>query len=157
MHEQSGSETNIKYYGKNCSNEKFSKAVEIILEEMKKKDEIIKELKYQNEILQKKVEELTNKSDHNTSQQPLSFHSPSLSYTHSSKTNIIAKLEIKQFLQETKGKIPSDIFKQFIYYIKLLTDKEMKNKSEIINKIKILFGYEYYDLFQKFQSFVTIK
>ena len=70
---------------------------------------------------------------------------------------MITKLEIKQFLQETKGKIPSDIFKQFIYYIKLLTDKEMKNKSEIINKIKILFGYEYFDLFQKFQSFVTIK
>ena len=53
MHEQSGSDTNIKYYGKNCSNEKLTKAVEIILEEMKKKDEIIKELKYQNEILQK--------------------------------------------------------------------------------------------------------
>ena len=114
MHEQSGSDTNIKYYGKNCSNEKLTKAVEIILEEMKKKDEIIKELKYQNEILQKKIEELTNKSDHNSSQQPLSFHSPSLSYTHSSKTNLITKLEIKQFLQETKGKIPSDIFKQFI-------------------------------------------
>ena len=59
MHEQSGSDTNIKYYGKNCSNEKLTKAVEIILEEMKKKDEIIKELKYQNELLQKKIEELT--------------------------------------------------------------------------------------------------
>ena len=112
-------------------------------------------------MLHKKLEELTNRTNSNTNiNQKLTFHSPQLSCSLSPKSTMMTKIERKQFLKEVKEKVPSNIFRQFIYYVKLLTD-ETKNssvdKNGIIEKIKLLFGIEYIDLFRKFQTFVTIR
>ena len=145
----------------NTNNDKVANAIEVILEEMKRKDKLISQLKNENEMLHKKIEELTNRTNSNTNiNQKLTFHSPQLSCSLSPKSTMMTKIERKQFLKEVKEKVPSNIFRQFIYYVKLLTD-ETKNssvdKSGIIGKIKLLFGIEYMDLFRKFQTFVTIR
>ena len=145
----------------NTNNDKVANAIEVILEEMKRKDKLISQLKNENEMLHKKIEELTNRTNSNTNiNQKLTFHSPQLSRSLSPKSTIITKIERKQFLKEVKEKVPSNIFREFIYYVKLLTD-ETKNssvdKNGIIEKIKLLFGIEYIDLFRKFQTFVTIR
>ena len=145
----------------NTNNDKVANAIEVILEEMKRKDKLISQLKNENEMLHKKIEELTNRTNSNTSiNQKLTFHSPQLSCSLSPKSTMMTKIERKQFLKEVKEKVPSNIFRQFIYYVKLLTD-ETKNssvdKNGIIEKIKLLFGIEYIDLFRKFQTFVTIR
>ena len=145
----------------NTNNDKVANAIEVILEEMKRKDKLISQLKNENEMLHKKIEELTNRTNSNTNiNQQLTFHSPQLSCSLSPKSTMMTKIERKQFLKEVKEKVPSNIFRQFIYYVKLLND-ETKNssvdKNGIIEKIKLLFGIEYIDLFRKFQTFVTIK
>ena len=145
----------------NANNDKVANAIEVILEEMKRKDKLISQLKNENEMLHKKIEELTNRTNSNTNiNQKLTFHSPQLSCSLSPKSTMMTKIERKQFLKEVKEKVPSNIFRQFIYYVKLLTD-ETKNssvdKNGIIEKIKLLFGIEYIDLFRKFQTFVTIR
>lgn len=144
----------------NTNNDKVTNAIEVILEEMKRKDELINQLKNENEMLHKKIEELTNRTISNNSiNQQLTFHSPTLSCSLSPKSTTMTKIEIKQFLKEVKEKVPSNIFKQFIYYVKLLTDKSKNSvdKNSIIDKIKLLFGIEYIDLFLKFQTFVTLR
>ena len=145
----------------NTNNDKVANAIEVILEEMKRKDKLISQLKNENEMLHKKIEELTNRTNSNTGiNQKLTFHSPQLSCSLTPKSTMMTKIERKQFLKEVKEKVPSNIFRQFIYYVKLLTD-ETKNssvdKNGIIEKIKLLFGIEYIDLFRKFQTFVTIR
>lgn len=145
----------------NTNNDKVANAIEVILEEMKRKDKLISQLKNENEMLHKKIEELTNRTNSNTNiNQKLTFHSPQLSCSLIPKSTMMTKIERKQFLKEVKEKVPSNIFRQFIYYVKLLTD-ETKNssvdKNGIIEKIKLLFGIEYIDLFRKFQTFVTIR
>ena len=145
----------------NTNNDKVANAIEVILEEMKRKDKLISQLKNENEMLHKKIEELTNRTNSNTNiNQKLTFLSPQLSCSLSPKSTMMTKIERKQFLKEVKEKVPSNIFRQFIYYVKLLTD-ETKNssvdKNGIIEKIKLLFGIEYIDLFRKFQTFVTIR
>ena len=145
----------------NTNNDKVANAIEVILEEMKRKDKLISQLKNENEMLHKKIEELTNRTNSNTNiNQQLTPHPPPLSCSLSPKSTMMTKIERKQFLKEVKEKVPSNIFRQFIYYVKLLTD-ETKNSSEdkngIIEKIKLLFGIEYIDLFRKFQTFVTIR
>ena len=144
----------------NTNNDKVANAIEVILEEMKRKDELINQLKKENEMLHKKIDELNNRTLSNTSINQQAFHSPPLSCSLSPKSTMMTKIERKQFLKEVKEKVPSNIFRQFIYYVKLLTD-ETKNssvdKNGIIEKIKLLFGIEYIDLFRKFQTFVTIR
>ena len=145
----------------NTNNDKVANAIEVILEEMKRKDKLISQLKNENEMLHKKIEELTNRTNSNTGiNQKRTFHSQQLSCSLSPKSTMMTKIERKQFLKEVKEKVPSNIFRQFIYYVKLLTD-ETKNssvdKNGIIEKIKLLFGIEYIDLFRKFQTFVTIR
>lgn len=144
----------------NTNSDKVTNAIEVILEEMKRKDELINQLKKENEMLHKKIDELNNRTLSNTSINQQAFHSPPLSCSLSPKSTMMTKIEIKQFLKEVKEKVPSNIFRQFIYYVKLLTDKTKNSsvdKNGIIEKIKILFGIEYIDLFQKFQTFVTIR
>ena len=144
----------------NTNSDKVTNAIEVILEEMKRKDELINQLKKENQMLHKKIDELTNRTLSNTSINQQTFHSPPLSCSLSPKSTMMTKIEIKQFLKEVKGKVPSNIFRQFIYYVKLLTDKTKNStvdKNGIIEKIKILLGIEYIDLFQKFQTFVTIR
>ena len=100
----------------NTNNDKVANAIEVILEEMKRKDKLISQLKNENEMLHKKIEELTNRTNSNTNiNQKLTFHSPQLSCSLSPKSTMMTKIERKQFLKEVKEKVPSNIFRQFIY------------------------------------------
>jgi hypothetical protein len=74
-------------------------------------------------------------------------------YSTPSRAGTGVKLEVKKFLEEVKSKVNSNIFKKFAEKIKLLLDKKGNhNKDIIINDIKNLFGYEYYDLYEKFKK-----
>lgn len=74
-------------------------------------------------------------------------------------TEIPTKLEVKTYLKEVRAKVKPSVFKEFIENIKLLTDKNNAgvNKQNIILKVKLLFGNEYQDLFEKFESILGIK
>ena len=66
-----------------------------------------------------------------------------------------SKNEVKLYLKEVKSKVDPIIFKKFIQNIKLLTNSKDKNgvdRNSIIEKVKILFGEQFKDLFIKFQS-----
>ena len=66
-----------------------------------------------------------------------------------------SKSEVKLYLQEVKSKVDPIIFKEFIKNIKLLTNSKEKNginKNSVIEKVRILFGEQFKDLFIKFQS-----
>ena len=77
------------------------------------------------------------------------------------KNSLITKMEIKQFLQEVKGKIPADIFKKFIGFVKVLTAKNkdkanVHEKQEVLTNIKELL-VDYPELYERFEEMVTIK
>ena len=66
-----------------------------------------------------------------------------------------SKSEVKLFLQQVKSKVDPIIFKEFIKNIKLLTNSKEKNgvnKNSVIERVRILFGEQFKDLFIKFQS-----
>ena len=66
-----------------------------------------------------------------------------------------SKNEVKLYLKEVKSKVDPIIFKEFIQNIKLLTNSKEKNgvdKNSVIEKVRILFGEQFKDLFIKFQS-----
>jgi hypothetical protein len=66
-----------------------------------------------------------------------------------------SKGEVKLYLKEVKSKVDPIIFKEFIKNIKLLTNSKNKNKvdkNSIIEKIRILFGEQFKDLFIKFKA-----
>jgi len=68
--------------------------------------------------------------------------------------------EVKVFLNEVREKIPSKDFKEFIQLIKILTDKnsqEGTNRKEIFDKVKILFGIQYRDMYLKFEHLLSLK
>lgn len=67
--------------------------------------------------------------------------------------------EIKLFLVEVKEKIPQREFREFIKYIKILTDKNVGgvNRNEIFESVKKLFGRDYLDLYEKFEYLLSIK
>ncbi len=66
-----------------------------------------------------------------------------------------SKSEVKSYLKEVKSKVDPIIFKEFIKNIKLLTNSKNKNrvdKNSVIEKIRLLFGEQFKDLFIKFQA-----
>ena len=66
-----------------------------------------------------------------------------------------SKNEVKLYLKEVKSKVDPIIFKEFIQNIKLLTNSKDKNavdRKSVIEKVRILFGEQFKDLFFKFQS-----
>ena len=66
-----------------------------------------------------------------------------------------SKNEVKLYLKEVKSKVDPIIFKEFIQNIKLLTNSKEKNgvdRNSIIEKVRILFGEQFKDLFIKFES-----
>ena len=66
-----------------------------------------------------------------------------------------SKNEVKLYLKEVKSKVDPIIFKDFIQNIKLLTNSKDKNsvdRKSVIEKVRILFGEQFKDLFFKFQS-----
>ena len=66
-----------------------------------------------------------------------------------------SKNDVKLFLKEVKSKVDPTIFKEFIQNIKLLTNSKGKNgsdKNSVIEKVRILFGEQFKDLFIKFES-----
>lgn len=72
---------------------------------------------------------------------------------------IPSKYEVKTYLKEVRSRVNPLVFKQFIENIKLLTDKNCKgiNKQNLIRNVKMLFGNEYEDLFEKFETILGIK
>jgi hypothetical protein len=70
-----------------------------------------------------------------------------------------SKLEVKAYLKEVKEKVDPPIFKEFIKNIKSLTNSKDKSgiyKNIVVEKVKLLFGEQYKDLFIKFQSIIGI-
>lgn len=68
-----------------------------------------------------------------------------------------SKVEVKLYLKEVKSKVDPIIFKEFIQNIKLLTNSKNKNgidKKSVIERVKILFGEQFKDLFIKFESII---
>ena len=66
-----------------------------------------------------------------------------------------SKSEVKSYLKEVKSKVDPIIFKEFIKNIKLLTNSKNKNrvdKNSVIEKVRLLFGEQFKDLFIKFQA-----
>ena len=66
-----------------------------------------------------------------------------------------SKNEVKLYLKEVKSKVDPIIFKEFIQNIKLLTNSKEKkgvDKNSVIERVRILFGEQFKDLFIKFQS-----
>lgn len=73
--------------------------------------------------------------------------------------NSQSRNEIKLFLNEVKEKISSRDFKEFIKYIKILTDKSVinVNRKDIFENVKSLFGKEFKDLYEKFELLLSIR
>ena len=75
-----------------------------------------------------------------------------------------SKFEVKIFLKEVKSRVDPPIFKEFIQNIKLLTkvnnnSKDKNNnvdKNIVIEKVRLLFGEKFKDLFIKFESIIGI-
>jgi hypothetical protein len=68
--------------------------------------------------------------------------------------------EVKVFLNEVREKIPAKEFKEFIKLIKILTDKNNQvsiNRKEIFDKVKVLFGIQFRDMYFKFEQLLSIK
>ena len=71
-----------------------------------------------------------------------------------------SKMEVKLYLKEVKSRVNQIIFKEFIKNIKLLTNSKDKNgvdKKSVVEKVRILFGEEYKDLYIKFESIIGIQ
>ena len=72
-----------------------------------------------------------------------------------------SKNEVKIFLKEVKSQLEPPIFKEFMHNIKLLINSKDKNndvdKNTVIEKVRILFGEQYKDLFIKFESIIGIR
>ena len=59
------------------------------------------------------------------------------------------KIIIKNYLKEVKNKLDSNTFNQFVNYIRLLNKNNNNlSRNNIIEKVKILFGPQYNDLFE---------
>ena len=69
-----------------------------------------------------------------------------------------SKNEVKIFLKEVKAKVDPLIFREFIQNIKLLTNTKENNngidKNTVIEKVRILFGDQFKDLFIRFESII---
>lgn len=67
------------------------------------------------------------------------------------------RVEIKDFLLTVKSKVPADSFKDFIKYLKLLTQKNDNiDKNEIMYEVKRIF-YNNNDLYDKFERIIINK
>lgn len=141
---------------------KISSAINVIVNEMKKKDEYIKFLEKENQTLKKQLEQLAQYNSTLTNERNLAstFNSPSFSIHSTFDNTSLTKGDIKQFLQDVKSKIPREEFKLFIHYIKVLTDKtntSFSRRKEIAQKIKCLLENENKELSHKFETIISIK
>ena len=69
-----------------------------------------------------------------------------------------SRIEVKNFLKEVKGKVDPHVFKEFIRYIKILTNKSgVVNRKGMIENVKLLFGTEHEDLYNKFEEILCVK
>ena len=70
-----------------------------------------------------------------------------------------SKSDVKNYLKEVKSRVDQATFKEFIKDIKLLTTKNNSgiNRNIIIEKVRLLFGEEHEDLFNKFESIIGVK
>ena len=71
-----------------------------------------------------------------------------------------SKMEVKSYLKEVKSRVNPILFKDFIQNVKLLTSSKEKNgvdKKSVVEKVRILFGEEFKDLYIKFESIIGIK
>jgi hypothetical protein len=88
------------------------------------------------------------------------FNSPPKSNFNNSNMNDsnTSRNEVKTFLTEVRERVPPKEFKEFIKYIKILTDKNgvNLNRKETFENVRILFGKEYRDLFHKFEHLLSI-
>lgn len=146
-------------------------AFNLIRNLLSEKDTRIKNLEVENFSLKKEIEFLnqqlnkqmkfSNNVNIYSENENIIKNSPNPSPTKIKNfdANSNSRQEIKIFLNEVKEKIPTKDFKDFIKYIKILTDKNNTtvNQKEIFDNVKILFGYQYKDLYIKFEEILSIK
>jgi hypothetical protein len=80
--------------------------------------------------------------------------------THPTDDSNNSRNDVKLFLNEVREKIPSKEFKEFIKLIKILTDKNNQvpvNRKDIFDKVKILFGMQFRDMYYKFEQLLSVK
>jgi hypothetical protein len=68
-----------------------------------------------------------------------------------------SKLDVKLYLKEVKSKLEPQDFKEFIHSIKLLTSSKGEgniDKSNIVERVRILLGERHDDLFNKFKNII---
>ena len=157
---------------------KIQEAFKLILSELNHKNLKIKELEDKINILQFKIKSIenniklnsplnnSNNQINNNNIQNMNYNNNNISFENNQKFtpsisnsfNKNPKIEVKKYLEEVKLRVNGNIFKKFIEKIKLLNNKNANyNKNEIMNEIGILFGEEYYDLYEKLEKIIGKK
>ena len=168
---------NNTYFYPPTNSDEINNAFKIIVNELSKKDIIIKELELKVQSLEYKIRQMEkniyqndfsmhknqnqnfpvntsingkyyeNKQNNNPMNTPIS--TPSIN-------GINPKKDVINFLKEVKQKADTKTFIEFTKYIKLLKN-DSENKNEILQKIKILFQPKYNDLYEKLEQIISNK
>ena len=158
---------------------KIQEAFKLILSELNDKNLKIKELEEKIHILQSKIKSIennikinsplnnSNNQINNNYIQNINYNNNNINIENNQKftpsltsnsSNKNPKIEVKKYLEEVKLRVNGNLFKKFIEKIKLINNKNANyNKNEILKEIAILFGEEYYDLYEKLEKIISKK
>jgi hypothetical protein len=155
------------------NSEEINKAFSTILNELRRKDNIIKELELKVQTLEIQIKEF-EKMNNIERPEPTNIINPNIqnylngkNYENFQNKNQLntpmstpsvggnnPKVEVIKFLKEVKQKVDTKTFIDFTKYIKLLKN-ESENKNEILQRIKILFQPYYNDLYEKLEFIIS--
>ena len=155
------------------NSEEINNAFSIILNELRRKDNIIKELELKVQSLEIQIKEF-EKMNNIERPEPTNIINPNIqnylngknheNFQNKNQLNTPMstpsvggnnpKVEVIKFLKEVKQKVDTKTFIDFTKYIKLLKN-ESENKNEILQRIKILFQPYYNDLYEKLEFIIS--
>ena len=169
---------NNTYFYRQTNSDEVNNAFKIIVNELGKKDFIIKELELKVQSLENKIKQIEKnlpyQNDflmHKNQNQNLQVNNSINGKYYENKQNnnplntpistpsvngINPKKDVINFLKEVKQKADTKTFIEFTKYIKLLKN-DSENKNEILQKIKILFQPNYNDLYEKLELIISNK
>ena len=167
---------NNTYFYPPTNSEEVNNAFKIIVNELGKKDLIIKELELKVQSLENKIKQIEKnlpyQNDfliHKNQNQNLQVNNSINGKYYENKQNnnplntpistpsvngINPKKDVINFLKEVKQKADTKTFIEFTKYIKLLKN-DSENKREILKKIKYLFESNYNDLYEKLENIIA--
>lgn len=169
---------NNTYFYPPTNSEEVNNAFKIIVNELGKKDYIIKELELKVQSLEYKIKQIEKNipyqndfSIHKNQNKNIPVNNSINGKYYENKQNnnpmntpistpsingINPKKDVMNFLKEVKQKADTITFIEFTKYIKLLKN-DSENKNEILQKIKILFQPKYNDLYEKLELIISNK